>query len=187
METLDAVLLVVCCASLLLGAWRGLIYELFSLVGWVAAFWIARLFAAEVGAWLPMEGFDPTVQYAAGFVAVFVVAIFAWGLLSALAKKLIEVAGLRPVDRTLGAFFGALRGLLLTLVVTLVVVNTPLHQQSWWVQSWSGPVLADWTRQLVPALPQELGKFLGAPVLDAVAPEAPAALVPERLATERVE
>ena len=73
MATLDAVLLVVCCASLMLGAWRGLVYELFTLVGWVAAFWIARLFAGDVGAWLPVDGFDPTVRYAAGFVAVFVV------------------------------------------------------------------------------------------------------------------
>jgi len=164
MATLDAVLLVVCCASLLLGAWRGLVYELFSLVGWVAAFWIARLFAGDVGAWLPVDGFDPTVRYAAGFVAVFVVAVFAWGLLSALAKKLIEVVGLRPVDRTLGALFGVLRGMVLVLVVTLVVVNTPLHQQDWWVQSWAGPQLADLTRTLVPALPQELGKYLTAPV-----------------------
>jgi len=163
MATLDAVLLLLCCASLLLGAWRGLVYELFSLVGWVAAFWMARLFAHELGAWLPMDGFDPTVRYAAGFVSVFVVAIFAWGLLSSLAKKLIEVAGLRPVDRTLGAFFGLLRGLVLTLVMALVVVNTPLHQQTWWVQSWSGPALADLVRQLVPALPQELGKYLSAP------------------------
>ena len=164
MQTLDAVLLVVCGASLLLGAWRGLVYELFSLVGWVAAFWIARLFAADVAAWLPVSSFDPMVQYAAGFVCVFIVSVFAWGLLSSLAKKLIEVAGLRPVDRTLGAFFGALRGGVLVLVATLVVVNTPLHLQEWWVQSWSGPVLADCVHQLIPALPQELGKYLPAPV-----------------------
>lgn len=164
MATLDAVLLVLCGASLLLGAWRGLVYELFSLVGWVAAFWMGRLFAAEVGAWLPMEGMDATVRYAAGFVSVFVGAIFAWGLLSALAKKLVEVAGLRPVDRVLGALFGTLRGLVLTLVVTLVVVNTSLHLQEWWMQSWSGPVLAGMVQQLVPTLPHELGKYLAAPV-----------------------
>lgn len=163
METLDAVLLLLCCASLLLGAWRGLVYELFSLVGWVAAFWVARLFAAEVAAWLPLDGFDPTVRYAAGFVSVFVLAIFAWGLLSTLAKKLIEVVGLRPVDRTLGAFFGLLRGLVLTLVITLVVVNTPLRGQAWWTQSLSGPALSDLVHQLVPALPQDLGKYLPAP------------------------
>lgn len=164
MQTLDAVLLVLCCASLLLGAWRGLVYELFSLVGWIAAFCVARLFAGDVGNWLPVDGFDPTVRYAAGFVSVFVVAIFAWGLLSTLAKKLIEMVGLRPVDRALGALFGVLRALVLVLVAALVVVNTSLCQQDWWLQSWSGPWLADMVRQLVPALPQDLGKYLAAPV-----------------------
>ncbi|WP_370681887.1 CvpA family protein [Comamonas sp. GB3 AK4-5] len=164
MQTLDAVLLVLCCASLLLGAWRGLVYELFSLVGWIAAFWVARLLAGDVGVWLPMEGFDPTVRYAAGFVSVFVVAIFAWGLLSTLAKKLIEIVGLRPVDRALGALFGVLRALVLVLVATLVVVNTSLYQQDWWQLSLSGPLLADLVGQLVPALPQDLGKYLAAPV-----------------------
>lgn len=164
MQTLDAVLLVLCCASLLLGAWRGLVYELFSLVGWIAAFWVARLLAGDVGAWLPMEGLDPTVRYAAGFVSVFVVAIFAWGLLSTLAKKLIEIVGLRPVDRALGALFGVLRALVLVLVATLVVVNTSLYQQDWWQLSLSGPLLADLVGQLVPALPQDLGKYLAAPV-----------------------
>ncbi|MDR3005028.1 MAG: CvpA family protein [Acidovorax sp.] len=163
MQTLDAVLLVLCCASLLLGAWRGLVYELFSLVGWIAAFWVARLLASDVGGWLPMEGFDPTVRYAAGFVSVFVVAIFGWGLLSALAKKLIEIVGLRPVDRALGAVFGVLRALVLVLVATLVVVNTSLQQQDWWQLSLSGPWLADMVHQLVPALPQDLGKYLVTP------------------------
>lgn len=162
MQVLDTVLLVVLGASLLLGAWRGLVFELFSLVGWVAAFWVARLLAQDMAAWLPIGSWEPTLQYAAGFVAVFVIAIFGWGLLSALAKKLIEVVGLRPVDRSLGALFGLLRGGVLVLVITLVVINTSMAQQEWWMHSWSGPVLGDAVRQLVPALPQEIGKYLGA-------------------------
>lgn len=38
MHALDWIFLVVLGASLLIGAWRGLIFELFSLAGWVAAF-----------------------------------------------------------------------------------------------------------------------------------------------------
>ena len=160
MQTLDAVLLVVCVASLMLGAWRGLVYELFSLVGWVAGFWIARLFAPEVGDWLPLQEMAPAVRYAAGFVVVFIVSIFGWGLLSALAKKLVEVVGLRPVDRALGALFGLLRAGVLVLVVTLVVVNTSLQAQEWWQVSWAGPWLQSMVQQLLPALPQELGQYL---------------------------
>ena len=72
MAVLDGVLLGTVLLSMLLGAWRGLIFELFSLVGWVAGFFVARLFAPDVAVWLPLESFDPAVQYGAGFVLTFV-------------------------------------------------------------------------------------------------------------------
>ena len=55
MAVLDGVLLGILLVSMLLGAWRGLVFELFSLVGWVAGFFIARLFAPDVAAWLAVE------------------------------------------------------------------------------------------------------------------------------------
>ena len=159
MAILDGVLLGILLVSMLLGAWRGLIFELFSLIGWVAGFFIARLFAEDVAAWLPLEGFDATVQYGIGFVLTFVVAVFTWGLLSALAKKLVEAAGLRPVDRTLGAVFGLLRAVVLILVLAVVVVSTPLQMQSWWQQSVAAPWLADVVASILPALTVEWGRL----------------------------
>ena len=160
MAILDGVLLGIMVVSMLLGAWRGLIFELFSLVGWVAGFFVARLFAPDVAAWLPIESFDPTVQYGIGFVLTFVLAVFAWGLLSALAKKLIEVVGLRPVDRTLGAVFGLLRAAVLIVVLGVVVVSTPLHTQVWWTQSVAAPWVADAVASILPALSVEWGRLM---------------------------
>ena len=160
MAILDGVLLGILVVSMLLGAWRGLVYELFSLIGWVAGFFVARLFAPDVAAWLPIESFDPTVQYGIGFVLTFVLAVFAWGLLSALAKKLIEVVGLRPVDRTLGAVFGLLRAAVLIVVLGVVVVSTPLHTQVWWTQSVAAPWVADAVASILPALSVEWGRLM---------------------------
>ena len=42
-------------ASLLLGAWRGLVYEVMSVVGWVVAFILAQVFAGSLAQHLPME------------------------------------------------------------------------------------------------------------------------------------
>ena len=160
MEVLDGVLLGILVVSMLLGAWRGLIYELFSLIGWVAGFFVARLFAEDVAAWLPLESFDPIVQYGIGFVLTFVLAVFAWGLLSALAKKMVEVVGLRPVDRTLGAVFGLLRAAVLIVVLGVVVVSTPLHTQVWWTQSVAAPWVADAVASILPALSVEWGRLM---------------------------
>lgn len=160
MAVLDGVLLGILVVSMLLGAWRGLVFELFSLVGWVAGFFVARLFAQDVANWLPIDGFDPTVQYGMGFVLTFVLAVFAWGLISALAKKMIEFAGLRPVDRTLGAVFGIARAAVLILVIGVIVVSTPLQAQSWWTQSTAAPWLTNAVASILPALSVEWGRLL---------------------------
>ena len=46
MLTLDWILLAVLLASLLLGAWRGLVYEVLSVLNWVASFVLAQWWAS---------------------------------------------------------------------------------------------------------------------------------------------
>ena len=58
MTTLDWIFIAVLLGSMLLGAWRGLVYEVLSLLGWVVAFMVARTWAQEVAVWLPLDGWD---------------------------------------------------------------------------------------------------------------------------------
>lgn len=159
---LDWILLAALVLSTLLGAWRGLVTEVLSVLGWVAAFVLAQLYATTVGQWLPVEGFSDGLRYAAGFACAFIGAAFAAGLLTWIAKKLIESVGLRPVDRTLGAAFGLLRGALLLLAAATVVSMTPLKDDPWWTQSQGAGVLASVLKGLKPVLPADLGKYINA-------------------------
>ncbi|MBC7435317.1 MAG: CvpA family protein [Bdellovibrionales bacterium] len=160
MATLDWIFVAVLLASVALGAFRGLVYEVVSVLGWVASFVLAQLFAPEVAARLPMAKFAEPVQYAAGFVVVFVAAAFAAGLLAWLIKKLVEAVGLRPVDRTLGAAFGLVRGVILLLVGAVVVNMTPLNSGEWWQESKGAAVLSVALKGLKPVLPEQFGKYL---------------------------
>ncbi|MBU4506144.1 MAG: CvpA family protein, partial [Gammaproteobacteria bacterium] len=54
MNWVDGVLLAVLVLSAVLGLWRGLVYEVISVAGWVAAFLLAQAYADEVAAVLPM-------------------------------------------------------------------------------------------------------------------------------------
>jgi len=135
MAVLDIFLLLLLLASLLIGAWRGLVYEVLSLAAWVAAFFLAQWWADEATAWLPLAELDPTLALALGFVLVFVSTVFVGGLLAWLLKKGVEQVGLRPIDRTLGAAFGLLRGVVILLALTLLLHLTPLHQHPAWQQS----------------------------------------------------
>ena len=160
MATLDWVLLAVLLASLLLGAWRGLVFEVLSVLSWLVAFVLAQMLAPDVGAWLPMGGSAEPVRYAAGFVVVFIAAVFAGGLAAWLVKKLIEAVGLRPVDRTLGAAFGVVRGAVLVLAAAVVVNMTPLKAGVWWTESKGADVATAALKGLKPVLPERFGQYL---------------------------
>lgn len=160
MPALDWIFAAVLSISLLLGAWRGLIYEVFSVLSWLAAFILAQWFAADVAQKLPMAGSSEAVRYAAGFVLVFLVTVLMGGLIATLARKLFAVIGLRPADRALGAAFGLVRGVVLLLAVTVVIGITPLQSGRWWQESVAAEISAATLKGLKPLLPQQFGKFL---------------------------
>ena len=160
MAVLDWVFAAVLLASLLVGAWRGLVFEVLSLVTWVAAFILAQWFAPDVAQMLPMSGAGEAVRYAAGFVLTFIAAVFVGGLVAVLVKKLISAAGLAPADRMLGAIFGLVRGVVVLLALTVVVAMTPLKTSVWWTESIGAGVLSAALKGLKPVLPQEFGKYL---------------------------
>lgn len=156
----DWILLVILLASLLTGAWRGLVYEVMSVIGWLTSFVMAQWFAADVAAHLPMQSAGESLRYAAGFVIVFVASVFVAGLISAMLRKLISVIGLRPVDRVLGAGFGLFRGVILLLVLTVVLHLLSMNQSEWWQESQGGPVLTALLKGLKPVLPAQFGSYL---------------------------
>ena len=160
MSSTDWILSAILAASMLLGVWRGLVYEVLSVIGWIAAFVLAQWFAPTVAAQLPMESSGDTLRYAAAFVLVFVASVFAAGLISALMKKVISAVGLRPVDRMLGAIFGLFRGVILLLAVSVVVHMTALQESEWWLESKGAPMLMTLLKGLRPMLPEKFGAFL---------------------------
>jgi len=160
MPALDWIFLAVLLASLLLGAWRGLVYELISLLSWVAAFVAAQWFAPQVAALLPMSGASEMIRYAAAFVLVFIAVVMAVSLLAWLMKKLMSSVGLRLADRALGAMFGVVRGLVIVLAMTVVMEMTPLKSEAWWRESQGANVSVVVLQILRPVLPGEFGKYL---------------------------
>jgi len=160
MVALDWIFLGLLLLSMVMGAWRGLVYEVLSLLSWVAAFFLAQFFAQTVAAHLPMAGSSETIRYAAGFVLVFIAAVFAGSIVTWLISRLFQVAGLRPADRILGAVFGAMRGVVVLLVFAVLVAMTPLQGDAWWTESVGAHWATATVKGLKPVLPQEFGKYL---------------------------
>ena len=160
MTTVDWIFSAVLVLSMLLGALRGLVYEVLSVLGWAVSFYAAQYFAPQVASWLPLQSSSETVRYAAAFVLVSVASLFAAGLIAFLGKKLIAAIGLRPVDRTMGAAFGVVRGVILLLAAAVVMDLTALKNSVWWQESKGAPLLTATLKGLKPALPEQFAKYL---------------------------
>ena len=120
LNTVDALLLATLGLSILIGAMRGLLFELMSLAGWVVAYAVAYLFSPRLLPLLPQDpmagtafagsAMGPGMMPLLAFVLCFVGVLIAWGLLAQLLRLLIRATPLSGFDRLLGSVFGLLRG-----------------------------------------------------------------------------
>ena len=160
MTWLDYAVLVVLAASILWGVWRGFVHEVVSVASWVLAFLAANLFAGPLGEALPSSTVTPEVRVLVSFVVVFIVTLIACTVIGHFLSKMVKVAGLGPLDRTLGGVFGLARALVILLAFALVAGLTALPRQPVWRNSVSGEPLAKGALALRPWLPKSFAERL---------------------------
>ena len=160
MTPTDWALLGVLGLSMLVGAWRGLVFEVLSVLGWALSFFAAQWFAPTLAGELPLPSAGEPVRYAAAFVLIFIGVLIVCSLVTVAIKKWVQAVGLRPIDRTLGAGFGALRGVILLLAVAVVVNMTGVKNSVWWQQSVGSGVLATALVKIKPLLPERFNKYV---------------------------
>lgn len=158
----DWALLAITLASVIVGIVRGLVFEVLSLLGWVAAYMAAHAGASWLAPHLPIGMPGSALNFGAAFAITFIVALIVWTLLARLLRLLIHATPLTLVDRTLGAAFGLVRALVVLLAVATVVSFTPAARAPAWQTShgaaWLGALLAG----LKPLLPAAVTRHLPA-------------------------
>ena len=162
MAWLDIAFCTIVVISIAVGIVRGLIFELLSLTGWFVAYFAAQWLTPQVAPHLPIGAPDSGLNHGAGFAAIFIVALFIWGLISRLLRMLIHRSPLSATDRMLGAAFGLARSAVLLLAVATVVGLTPLAKSVAWQQSSGAVWLESALRGLKPVLPPDISRHLPA-------------------------
>lgn len=132
MTAFDFAVMAVVAFSMLLGWWRGLVYESVSLLSWVAAYFVARLFSPELVDYLPVTGGTSGAKMAIAFSILFAFTLIAGGVLAWGMNKLVKSAGLARLDGSLGAAFGLMRGAFVVLVLVLLAGMTSLPKTPAW-------------------------------------------------------
>ena len=160
LEWVDALMLGVLAASVLIGMWRGLVFELLSLAGWLVAYAASQYLAPRVAVHIPVGSDGSDLRAAASIVVCFLAVLLAWALLARLVRALLHTTALQLPDRLMGGAFGALRALVLLLVVATVVSMTPLADSQAWEASAGRPWLERMLQGLRPLLPAEIVRRL---------------------------
>ena len=131
----DYFIFAVIALSVLVGALRGFIKEVFSLAVWAVAFLVAWQFSGAVADLLADAVSLPSARTAMGFAGLFIAVLLVGGLINYLLGRLVETTGLSGTDRLLGGLFGAVRGLALVVALLLVCGFTPIPSDPWWQAS----------------------------------------------------
>ncbi|MFM8899673.1 MAG: CvpA family protein [Burkholderiales bacterium] len=153
MAWVDWFLIVLLAVSALVGLWRGLVFELMSLAGWVVAYFAAYWFSPELASHVPIGTVGSGLNSSATFLLTFVGVLILWTLLARLVRMLVRATPLSVVDRLLGMLFGSLRGLMIALMLYTVVSWTPWVRSEVWAQSQLRPWLAQAHAAVLPLLP----------------------------------
>ena len=134
MTQVDNLILAVIAISSAFGVRRGFIKEIMSLLSWIAALLVSRVYSGSLASILENLIDNPSVRYVIAFSVLFVIIIMLGTLLNHLMSKLLVVTGLKTIDRLLGAVFGVARGTVIVLVF-LFVLNVFVSESEWWKQS----------------------------------------------------
>ncbi|NCT85698.1 MAG: CvpA family protein [Comamonadaceae bacterium] len=156
----DLALFALLLISVGIGLWRGLVFEVMSLAGWVVAYFAAPPLAPLAAALLPEDKLGPTALHVIALVLAFCAVLIVWSLATRLVKTLIHATPLSVLDRLGGAGFGALRGVFIALLLVLVIGASPLAQSSTWQASRAAPLLSGVLHDVAPLLPEPVARFI---------------------------
>jgi membrane protein required for colicin V production len=147
--------------SALRGAWRGLVSEVFGLIGWVVAIGVAYRYVMKVVPFIPSHWPGGQItQWAVAFGVIVIGVVVVAGVANALLARLVQASGLGGVDRSLGMLFGFVRGALLVVLLVMVAGLTELPKQDFWRNAMLRPAAEQGVLMLRPFLPEGLAKYV---------------------------
>lgn len=160
MSSVDLVIAGVVAFSTLISLKRGFVKEALSLVSWIAAAIIARMFSGQVAELLVEQIAAPSLRLGVAFALLFAATLVVGAMINHLVGEMVRMTGLSGTDRLFGMVFGLARGLIITVVVITLMSVTPLTNDAWWQDSiliphfeliveWSKATFADYSSEVM--------------------------------------
>lgn len=155
----DLAVIVVLLLSALLAFTRGMVAEVLSVASWAGAALVTLYALPYVLPYAHQHIHVEMAAYAVSAVAVFVVSLVVFTLVSRAISSRVQNSGLSALDRTLGFAFGLLKGAILVSVAYLFfawLVPNPADHPDWLLTAKTRPLMVTGASMIVGVMPDNL-------------------------------
>lgn len=136
MTLIDWFILILTIGSLGLGFSRGMVREIFAIVGWVLAIFLALKYGDALARVIPITQVSDFVKSTISTILIGVVTLFVVGLVVKIIRHVIELASLSFEDRLLGGVFGLVRAAVIACtLIFLLGLSTTVRTSDIWKHS----------------------------------------------------
>jgi len=143
MTSFDYIVLSIVGLSVVLSVMRGLVREVLAIMGWLAAFYVARTYASQILPMMPANIPTEPLRVLAAFLVLFLATLLVVSLLAIALTAIFKTIGLGWINRLLGAIFGLARGVLIVCIVVFLAGLTNLPKDTSWRNAmFSAPIEA---------------------------------------------
>jgi membrane protein required for colicin V production len=161
MNWLDWAIIGVIVISALISLKRGFAKELMSLVTWIAAMLIARIYAYDFSHYLSDFANDGKSALVLSFFVLFLGVLIVGSLVNFIVGQFVHAVGLTLLDRFLGVAFGVIRGALVIVVAIGLLSLSAFSSSPAWEGSTIVPHFAqveEWTKETTKLLSEQLSE-----------------------------
>ena len=133
MSTFDIIVLAVIVILTIIGLWKGMVRQIFGLLGVIAGYVLALRFYQPCSKFL--TSIHPGTARVISFIAIFLACILAAHIIGWLVGRFFNISGLGFLNRIGGGFLGFLKGCLIVSLIVLVVTASDSAKSSFFKKS----------------------------------------------------
>ena len=153
LATVDWIIVGILAISTLMSIRRGFVKEALSLVTWIAAVIVARLFAGHFSVLLESQIDAASLRLGASYLILFIGTLMVGGMVNFILGEFVKMTGLTGTDRFLGMFFGLARGGVIVLIIVAGLhYVVPVKEDVWYQESKLIPEIVVVIEKLGPVL-----------------------------------
>ncbi|MDO9394437.1 MAG: CvpA family protein [Methylotenera sp.] len=160
MTSFDYIVLAIIGLSIILSVMRGFFREALSILGWIAAFVVAKTYVNQILPMMPVNIPTESLRILAAFLVLFLATLLVSSLLAIALSAIFKKIGLGWLNRLLGAVFGLARGMLIVCILVFLAGLTDMPKDARWRNAMFSAPIEALVISMLPWLPISIAKHV---------------------------